>query len=109
MNTTEHLLTCTSEECVEVSKDIHKALRFGLHDVYEKDPLGRTVQQRIVDKLNDLLATIEMLEHYDILPRNWRDEEKQIQKRVKVRKYLAYSHSVGTLTTPVPNFFPDHE
>lgn len=104
MNTTEHLLTCVSEECVEVSKDIHKALRFGLEDVNVLNPTGPTNRQRIIEELNDLMATIELLEHYEILPRNWQDTEKQTQKRVKVRKFMAYAHNVGALTAQGNNF-----
>lgn len=109
MNTTEHLLTCTSEECVEVSKDIHKALRFGLDDINVLEPNGPTNRQRIIVELNDLKATLQLLVDCGILPPNWEDENLQLQKRRKVRKFMAYAHSVGALTVQTDTVFETPE
>ena len=104
MNTTEHLLTCLSEECVEVSKDIHKALRFGLADVNVLEPNGQTNRERIIAELNDLMATIELLMDFGVLPRDWANAESQLQKRRKVRKFMAYAHDVGALQSQGNHF-----
>lgn len=97
MNTSEHLLTCLSEECVEVSKDIHKALRFGLDDRNVLNPEGPTNRERIIDELNDLFAVVEMLMQEGILPHDWCVGSKGAEKRYKVRKFMTYAQSVGAL------------
>lgn len=111
MNTIEHLLTCLGEEGAEIAKDCSKSNRFGLDDIYAtihpdgsrtiKNEMG-TNRERIVDELNDLLGVAELLVEYDVLPANWQSEEKQRAKRVKVRKYMAYAHSVGRLQDSFP-------
>lgn len=98
MTRQEHLLAIASEECVEVSKEIHKALRFGLEDHYPEHPL--TNRQRIVTEIRDLIAVIEILEEEGIInldgDATW-DQGLQAKKE-KIEKYLKYSQEVGTLT-----------
>lgn len=101
MNLPEHLLTCLSEECVEVSKDIHKALRFGLDDRNVLDPTGPTNRERIIEELNDLMTVIVMLEDEQILPRDWSSISAQSVKRNKIRKFIQYAKDVGALRAPV--------
>jgi hypothetical protein len=97
MNIEEHLLICASEECLEIAKDISKALRFGLNDRNVLDPEGPTNRERIVNEINDLIGVLDMLEDHDILPRHWHDYEKQEAKQEKVNKFIDYAESVGAL------------
>ena len=41
MTENEHILTTLGEEGVEISKEVSKALRFGLDDIDPRDPLLR--------------------------------------------------------------------
>lgn len=97
MNTTEHLLTCLSEECIEVSKDIHKGLRFGLDDRNVLNPTGPTNLERIIDELNDLLGVLVLCSQEGVLPSGYLDEEKQQQKREKVKRFMRYAKEKGAL------------
>lgn len=97
MNRSEHLLTCLSEECVEVSKDIHKALRFGLDDRNVLDPTGPTNRERIIQELNDLAAVLRMCQKEGILPEQFRDEDAMEAKRLKVEKFIQYAKEQGAL------------
>lgn len=97
MNTEEHIMTCLSEECLEVSKDISKALRFGLDDRNVLNPTGPTNRERIVEELNDLQAMIWMAVEAGILPPTWEKRDKQQEKRIKVKKFMRYAEEVGAL------------
>lgn len=97
MNQSEHILTCLSEECVEVSKDIHKALRFGLDDRNVLNPTGPTNRERIVVELNDLFALVDMAVQEGIIPYDWLVPSMAAEKCHKVRKFMTYAKSVGAL------------
>jgi len=105
MNTTNHLITCLAEECGEVAKECHKALRFGLDDKVTRDPLGPrgtegpTNREKIVDELNDLMGLVRMLTMRDILPEDWLDESKQKAKAIKVARFMDYAEKVGALNS----------
>lgn len=107
MNYLEHLLTCASEECGEVSKEIHKALRFGLDDQLTLDPNGPrgtegpTVRDKIVEELNDLMGVIRMLENCGALPMDWQDAERQSRKAIKVAAFMGYARRFGILEEPI--------
>jgi len=96
MNQVEHLLSCLSEECAEVSQRASKALRFGLLEVQPGQLL--TNSERIVAELVDLQAIIEMLIEieaiqYDIV-RSEIDRKKE-----KVKKFMKYAaEECGALT-----------
>lgn len=102
MTETQHLLTILSEECAEVQQRISKALRFGL---YEVEP-GQSDQNesRIIRELCDLRGVLEMLNARGLLVMDdgilmgpfLRGAVEA--KKVKVRKFLDYSRSLGTLT-----------
>lgn len=100
MNTTEHLLTCLSEECVEVSKDISKALRFGLEDRNVLNPTGPTNRERIIEELNDLMGILDMLVDHGILPLGWESQTKMNAKKRKVGKFMDYAREHGALHDP---------
>ena len=97
MNHTEHLLTCLSEECLEVAKDISKSNRFGLSDRNPLNPKGMTNQQRIIRELNDLMAVISILEDEGLLPKDWQSASLQTEKRDKVRRFMDYARKNLTL------------
>lgn len=103
MNYLEHILTCAAEECGEVSKEIHKALRFGLDDQVTLDPngprgtTGPTNRDKIVEELNDLMGVVRMLETCGALPHDWQDAERQARKVAKVSAYMGYARRVGAL------------
>ena len=97
MNRQEHLLVILSEECAELSKEVSKALRFGLND---HAPLSaETNAQRIVAEFNDLVAVFRMLSENNIFNPEDLLNDKSIQdKKEKVERYLTYSKLVGTLS-----------
>ena len=97
MNTSEHLLTCLSEECCEVSKNVSKALRFGLDDRNILNPTGPTNRERLLDEMNDVVAVMGLLVDIQVFPEKWSVLEKVLAKRAKVKKFLQYSKDVGTL------------
>lgn len=96
MNRQEHLLVILSEECAELSKEVSKALRFGLND--SEPGKQETNAQRIVSEFNDLVAVFRMLTENNIFNPDELLNDKSINaKKAKVEKYLKYSKSVGTL------------
>jgi NTP pyrophosphatase (non-canonical NTP hydrolase) len=97
MNVSEHLLTCLAEECGEVIQNAGKSLRFGLDDRNVLDPTGSTNRERLVDELNDLIGVADMLADRGMIPKNWRDQEKQDGKQRKVAKFMDYAAGVGAL------------
>lgn len=103
MNNTEHLLTCLAEECGEVAKECHKALRFGLDDKVTMDPkgprgtTGPTNAEKIVEELNDLIGVVNMLVTRGQLPGGWQCAERQQRKALKVAAYMGYAREVGSL------------
>lgn len=103
MNFYEYLLTCTAEEGGEISKECHKALRFGLDDKITLDPrgprgtTGPTNREKLISELNDLLGVVAMLEDYDLIPTSWRDPVAQDNKRKKVLAYAQYAARVGAM------------
>ncbi len=96
MNREEQLLVILSEECVEVAKEVSKALRFGLDD-FEPGTI-KTNRQKIAAEFNDLFAVAQMLVEEGIL-----DNSKMLCplaitiKQEKVEKYLEISRSLGRL------------
>ena len=109
MDYIEHLLTICAEECCEVSKEIHKALRFGLDDQVTLDPhgprgtTGPTNRDKIVEELNDLMGVVKMLVECSALPGDWQDTGRQDRKIEKVLAYMDYARKVGTLTGLTPS------
>lgn len=91
MNETEHLLTVLTEECCEVAERACKAARFGLAEIQPGQPEDN--KRRIEKELADLVATAELL-GFTI-----RDEDKAA-KREKLKKFMDYARSIGTLEKP---------
>ncbi len=100
MNRDEYLLTCLIEECVEVAHRASKALRFGLNEVQVEQPKrrpndGKTNEERLADELGDLFAIVEMLE--DLGFKRTDTVLTRTMKQDKVRRYMDYSRTKGTL------------
>ncbi len=88
MNQVEHLLSCLSEECAEVSQRVSKALRFGLFEVQPGQDL--TNSERIVLEFTDLLAVVEMLTDIGALSQVALPGAIE-QKKEKIRKFMKYA------------------
>ena len=64
MTKKEYLLTCLAEECIEVAKEVHKALRFGLDDT--NPATKQTNAEAIRNELTDIVAVLEELKRADV-------------------------------------------
>lgn len=92
-----YLLECLQEECIEVAKDICKAQRFGLDDVYAKRPELGSNRDRIVRELNDLMGAVELLVAQGIIPDRWEDRKLIHDKKEKVWHYARFAAMKGEL------------
>ena len=95
MNRTEHLLVCLAEECAEVGQAASKALRFGLTD--QPPGGGLRNNEYIVRELNDVLAIVEMLGEHGVELIGMFDRVAIDAKKAKVKNYMFYAESRGTL------------
>lgn len=102
MNRKEHLLTIMAEECSEVAVRISKALRFGLNEVQQGQPL--TNSERIVREMEDLIGVYQMLQAEHKLPPI--AQHMCDQKKKNIERYLGYSKVVGTLSLEIGNSTP---
>lgn len=99
----EHLLACLAEECGEVSKECHKALRFGMDDQVTLDPLGPrgtegpTNREKIIMELNDLMGVVHRMVAFGFLPPEWRDSSRIARKVLKLKQYEDYARRIGSL------------
>ncbi len=96
MTRSEHLLVILAEECSEVSQRVTKALRFGVEEVQTGQDL--TNAERIVEELIDLYTLVDMLAAEGVLTAE-NLPERMARKRERVEKMLAYSASLGLLTS----------
>ncbi len=109
MSPQEHITVCTSEEAGEVaelafelghtalklSKDLHKALRFGFTDI---DPeSGKTKIEMLRAELIDLKACVELLQEAGIPLFDLDDRTAIEAKKAKVMKYLKVAEELGTV------------
>jgi len=97
MTENEHILTTLGEEGVEISKEVSKALRFGLDDIDPRDPQGPSNKGKIIDEINDLLGVVDLLVERGILPTWWFSKHQQSAKREKVLKFIEIARSKGTI------------
>jgi hypothetical protein len=93
MTRKEHLLLILAEECSEVAHRVSKALRFGVSEIEPGQEL--TNGCRIAMECDDLIGVLEMLHSEHVVPGV--SNARQLEKRAKVEKYLAYSDECGTL------------
>ncbi|MFN3943910.1 MAG: hypothetical protein ACK4K7_03125 [Allosphingosinicella sp.] len=96
MNRAEHLLTCLSEECAEVSQRAAKALRFGLSEVQAGQ--GLTNAQRITDELKDLWAVAILCAQAGLIPYPQPSIAEIDRKREKIERFMAISRAEGVLS-----------
>lgn len=97
MDRNEHLICILGEEASEIIKDCSKSLRFGLDDSDVLDPSGPTNRERLINELNDLAGSVEMLIDAGIIPMDWESPKKRNAKKVKIEKFLEHSRQVRAL------------
>lgn len=102
MNTSEHLLTCVSEECVEIaqiamrtSQAASKALRFGLDDGYPGT--DRSNRADLVREVNDLLGALEGLQEMGVDFPGLYSRDAIDAKKAKIKTWMVHAEKVGTL------------
>lgn len=91
----EHILVTAIEECAEVSQRLTKALRFGLDEVQPVETGGDGVtanRARISYEVDDLLGVLELLGI------EYGDPARITAKKVKVRRFMQYAHTQGTVS-----------
>lgn len=98
MNYTDYLLACASEECIEVSKELHKSLRFGLTDINPDDKEQKPNKLNVALELVDLISVIELLKEEQIfdlenilIANNYEMKTLIAEKKLKVKKFYQYS------------------
>ena len=96
MNRTEHLLVCLAEECDEVGQRVSKALRFGLTEVQEGQPLSNA--DRIFEEMRDLWSVLEILQDDGVLPALGMSSADVDRKRAKIERFMAISRDQGVLS-----------
>lgn len=97
MNKQEYLLNKLSQECIEVAKEISKALEFGLEDVYESKT-HKSNKQRIESELNDLMGVLQLMVKVNMLDNLAIFNPVGILEKVKkINKYMKYSRKTGAL------------
>lgn len=109
MNKIEHLTVCASEEAGEIaeiafelgqvalklSKDFHKALRFGYNDI---DPArNKTKIELLAAEFNDLIGCMELLEESGIKFPGLFDRSAIDAKKAKVTHFLGVAKELGTV------------
>ena len=98
MNKQEYLLNKLSQECIEVAKEISKALEFGLDDIYLRDKPYKSNKQKIETELNDLLGTlIKVIDNGILDSTPIYDNDGHIKKIEKINKYMEYAREIGVL------------
>ncbi len=94
MTEQEHLLVIIAEECAEVAQRATKALRFGLEEIQEGQKL--TNSQRLQYEFSDLLGAYDLLSEKH--PVSFPTSKQRRSKQSKIKKYLKYSKTIGTLS-----------
>lgn len=93
MNNEQYLLNKLSEEANEIAMAASKAMQFGL-DSDNNGNLPKTNRQSLFLEINDLLATVEMLNeecNFGYAP----DSKSILDKKAKVHKYREISRNLG--------------
>lgn len=92
MSIEQLLLTKLAEECDEVSQRALKTQQFGMDE--RQSDMHQTNRERLHGELNDLFAVIDILNEDHGL--NFETDEVAIEeKKAKLKKFMAYSQSLG--------------
>lgn len=97
MTREEHLLVCLAEECVEVAKDVAKALRFGLDD--HEPGAAFDNRERIMLELRDVLCIASILSREDVLPPLIYGPEDVERKLANVERFMIVARGNGALSS----------
>jgi len=95
MNKVEYLLTKVAEEAGEVSQIAMKCMQFGTDEVYQL--IGKSNAERLREEFNDVYAVMQMLVAEGVIQNPLIDKDYIKAKKLKVKKYMGYSQSLGTL------------
>lgn len=93
MNELEYLLTCVSEEAVEISQRCTKAMRFGIDEVQPGQAF--TNEERLWSKVTDLQGTLEKL--IELRGGGNISRENVDAKKIRIDHFMRYSRSLGCL------------
>jgi hypothetical protein len=97
MSRADYLLSHLAQECAEVVIRATKAQHFGLDEIQPDQPY--TNAERVMHEWCDLVATMETLQEYGILPELNRDEyiKRKRDKRSKAALFREYSRNIERL------------
>ena len=91
MTKKEYLLTCLAEECIEVAKEVHKALRFGLDDT--NPATKQTNAEAIKNELTDIVAVLEELKRVGVLLAPYSKDSEYYKNKVRrIIEWANYSN-----------------
>lgn len=106
MNASEYLMTCGSEECMELTAELiascskvgirlSKAVRFGCDEVQPGQTMPNA--ERVRAELHDLLGVVELMVGAGLIESP--DDRAAIEaKKEKVRTFMGYSRSLGAVS-----------
>lgn len=105
MNERQYLLIKLIEECAEVQKCVTKALTFGMYESQSMNPLSTNTRpetklnnnERLAQEFEDLIAVVFMLNEHLAKPLSVHPSAAKGAKIEKIKKYMDYSRSLGTL------------
>jgi hypothetical protein len=96
----DYLLSHLAQECAEIIVRATKAQHFGLDERQPGQP--HTNAERIMHEWCDLIATMETVQEYGILPELPREEyiQRKKDKQVKAALFREYSRDLERLHRP---------
>ena len=94
MTIQQNLLIILMEECEETAQRASKAIRFTPEEIQPGQEL--TNAERIVYEFNDIVAVIKTLYDLGVIKKVF-DHEAIKLKQEKIKKYLEYSQTLGTV------------
>lgn len=96
MKMMQFLLLKLMEECAEVQQRASKMIQFGADETEPGQPFTNT--ERLREELNDLIATIHIIEQNGFPPFPPAEFNEIVSKKAsKILKFLVYSKDIGAL------------
>lgn len=95
MNRLQLLLLQLSEEATEVQKSASKAIRFGMDSVHPKYPNEGNNRDKLIEEINDFMASVEMLQDEGALPLGILQRDLIDAKKAKIEHYIKVSQELG--------------